>query len=104
MEIVNEIDKGKGVHIRNYWPPTPYFPYTEFYSVAPDKNGEIWAPQLQGRGVLRFNPKTGAWRSYDNAEPSAFARNTWIDNKTTPVTIWYPDYDTGMIVRIQPLD
>ena len=104
VEIVNEIDKGKGVHMRVFWPPTPYFPYSQFYTVVPDRNGEVWGAIVHGRGFVRFNPKTEQWRVYDNAEPSAFARHTWIDNSTNPVTIWYPDYQMGSLVRIQPLE
>jgi len=36
--------------------------------------------------------------------PSALNRFQWIDNSTTPPTIWYPDFLTQMIVRIQPLE
>jgi hypothetical protein len=31
-------------------------------------------------------------------------RFQWIDNSTTPPTIWYPDFLTQMFVRIQPLE
>jgi hypothetical protein len=34
--------QGKGIHARLFWPPTPLFPYTDFYTATPDKNGEIW--------------------------------------------------------------
>jgi virginiamycin B lyase len=104
IEIVNEINKGKGIHMRAFTPPTPYFPYSQFYSAVPDKNGTVWGAWVHGRGFVRFNPAAGTWRVYDNPEPSAFARSTWVDNSTTPVTIWYPDYQMGTLVRIQPRD
>jgi streptogramin lyase len=104
IEVVNEIDQGKGIHMRAFAPPTPYFPYSTFYSVATDRNGEVWGAWVHGRGFVRFNPANGTWRVYDNAEPSAFARSTWVDNSTTPVSIWYPDYQMGTLVRIQPRD
>ena len=103
-EIVNEIDEKKGVHIRTYQPPTPYYPYTMFYTAVPDKNGEVWGGVLQGRGFVRYNSRTERWTVYENAEPSALARYIWIDNATTPVRVWYADFHTGLIVRIQPLD
>ena len=37
-------------------------------------------------------------------EPSAFTRSTWVDNSTTPVSVWYADYQLGTLVRIQPRD
>ncbi len=101
VELVNKIDEGKGVHIRTYQPPTMFSPYTVFYSAMPDRNGEVWAGNLHGRGYVRYNTKTEQWTVYDNAEPSALARNTWVDNSTDPVTVWYPDFHTGLIVRIQ---
>jgi streptogramin lyase len=102
VQIVNEMDQGKGAHIRTYLPPTPYFPYTIFYTAVPDHNGEIWGGVLQGLGFVRFNPKTSQWWVYNNPEPSALSRWVWVDNSTTPVTVWYADYHTGYIVRIQP--
>jgi streptogramin lyase len=102
IELVNEIDEGRGVHMRAFTPPTPYFPYTQLYSAAPDKDGDIWSEWLNGPGVIRFSPASDRWRVYDMPEPSAFARSIWVDDSTTPVTIWYPDYSLGIIVRIQP--
>lgn len=104
VQIVNEIDENKGVHMRTYQPPTPYFPYTSFYTAMPDTNGEVWGGILQGRGFVRYNSRTEQWTVYENAEPSALSRYIWIDNTTTPVTVWYPDFHTGLIVRIQPLE
>ena len=104
VELVNEIDKGKGIRTRLFWPPTPLFPYTDFYTATPDKNGEVWGGLLHGRGFVRFNPKTENWVVYENPEPSALNRYQWIDNTTTPPTIWYADFSTQMFVRIQPLE
>ena len=81
--------------------PSPY-QYDSFYEAMPDKNGEIWAGGLQSGHFLRFNPKTEKWISYMLPEPYAHDRRTWIDNSTTPVTVWYVDHD-GYMVRLQPL-
>jgi len=89
--------------IQEFWPPTHPSPYTYFYEAMPDKNGEVWAAVLYGREFVRFNPKTGRWIVYEMPEPYAFNRRTWVDNSTTPVTVWYADY-MGYLVRIQPLD
>jgi streptogramin lyase/mono/diheme cytochrome c family protein len=104
VQLVNEIDEGKGVHTRLHWPPTPLFPYSDFYTATADKNGEIWGGIMHGRGFVRFNPKTDHWVVYENPEPSSLNRYQWIDNSTTPPTIWYPDFQTQMFVRIQPLE
>jgi streptogramin lyase/cytochrome c5 len=98
-----ELD-AKAKRIREYWPPTPYDPYTDFYSAMPDKNGEVWTEELHGRKFLRFNPRTERWTQYAMPEPYAHARWTWVDNSTNPVTVWYADYSAGRVVRIQPLE
>ena len=66
-----------------------------------DKHGDAW---FGGRGFVRFNPKTDRWIVYENPEPSSLNRYQWIDNTTSPPTIWYADFQTQMFVRIQPLE
>jgi streptogramin lyase/mono/diheme cytochrome c family protein len=104
VEIVNQIDQGKGIHMRAFTPPTPYFPYSTFYTAVPDKDGRIWGAWIHGPGFVRFNPHDRTWQVYETPEPSAFARSTWVDNSTNPVSIWYPDYQMGTLVRIQVAD
>lgn len=93
----------KAGRIREYWAPAPYAPYTEFYEAMPDKNGEVWAASMNGRGYFRLNPKTERWIEYVLPEPYAVNTRTWVDNSTNPVSVWYIDY-MGYIVRIQPLE
>ncbi len=99
-----ELD-AKAKRLREFWPPTPYTPYTDFYTAKPDKNGEVWSGELHGKGFLRFNPKTGHWVEYTLPEPFAHVRGgIWVDNSGSPVSIWYADYSLGRIVRIQPME
>jgi streptogramin lyase len=86
--------------IVEYRVPTPY---TALYTAHPDRNGEVWAGESHSGRYARFNPKTGEWVEYVLPEPYGFDRESWIDNSTTPVTVWYTDHD-GWITRIQPLD
>jgi virginiamycin B lyase len=78
-------------------------PYASMYSAQADKNGEIWAGEMHSGRYLRFNPRTEQFTEYVLPEPYGIDRETWIDNSTDPVTVWYVDHD-GWIVRIQPLD
>lgn len=94
----------KARQLREYWPPTPYDPYTDFYDAMPDKNGEVWAGEMHGRDFVRFDPRTERWRVYEMPEPFAHDRRTWVDNSTNPVTVWFVDNSGGYLVRIQPLD
>jgi streptogramin lyase/mono/diheme cytochrome c family protein len=98
-----ELD-AKAKRIREFYPPGPVEPYTDLYSVEPDKNGEVWGGELHGREFLRFNPKTAQWTEYAMPEPYSHSRAVWVDKSTTPTTVWYADYSTGRIVRIQPME
>ena len=93
----------KAGRIEEYWPPIAPHPYTDFYEAMPDKNGEVWAGVLHGRQMLRYNPKTDHWVTYQMPEPYAYDRRTVIDTSTKPATVWYVDYNNDL-VRIQPLD
>jgi len=83
--------------IREYWPPTPH---VTFYEAMPDKRGEVWAGELHGGRMLRFNPAADHWTEYVLPEPYSHDRRTWIDNSTTPVTVWYVDHNS-YLVRVQ---
>jgi streptogramin lyase/mono/diheme cytochrome c family protein len=98
-----ELD-AKAKRIREFYPPGPVEPYTDLYSVEPDKNGEVWGGELHGREFLRYNPKTGHWTEYAMPEPYSHSRAVWVDKSSTPTTVWYADYSTGRIVRIQPME
>jgi len=78
-------------------------PYTALYTAHADKNGEVWAGESHSGRYARFNPKTQVWTEYVLPEPYGFDRESWIDNSTDPVTVWYTDHD-GWIARIQPLE
>jgi streptogramin lyase/mono/diheme cytochrome c family protein len=93
----------KESRIEEHWPPIAPHPFTDFYEAMPDKNGEVWAGVLHGRQMLRYNPKTDHWTTYQMPEPYAYNRRTVIDTSTTPATVWYVDYN-GYLVRVQPLD
>jgi streptogramin lyase len=86
--------------IHEYPLPTPY---ASMYSAQADKNGEVWAGEMHSGRYLRFDPKTVSFTEYVLPEPYGIDRETWIDNSTDPVTVWYVDHE-GWLVRIQPTD
>src|SRR6185312_8314784 len=98
-----ELD-AKNKRIREFQPPGPMDPYGDLYSAVVDKNGDVWAGKLHGRTFLRYNPRASQWTEYAMPEPSSHSRDVWADNSASTTTIWYADYTTGRIVRIQPLD
>ena len=86
--------------IQEFVPPTPF---VTFYEALTDHNGEVWAGEMQGGRFVRFNPAAEKWIEYVLPEPFAHNRRTWVDNSTTPVTVWYVDHN-GYMVRLQPLE
>ena len=91
-----ELDAKAG-QIREFWPPVPY---VTFYEAMPDQRGEVWAGALHSGRMLRYNPQQDRWTQYVLPEPYSHDRRTWIDNSTTPVTVWYVDHNSYM-VRVQ---
>jgi streptogramin lyase len=61
----------------------------------------VWGGELQGGRYARCNPKTEQWTEYVLPEPYGHDRESWIDNSTDPVSVWYVDHD-GWLVHIQP--
>src|SRR5499426_955611 len=90
----------KTKRVFEYRLPTPH---ASLYTTHPDKNGEVWAGMMHAGRYVRFNPKTEKWTEYVLPEPYGLDRQSWVDNSTDPVTVWYTDHE-GYIVRIQPLE
>jgi len=89
-DIVQEIGKEQGFTLilqRN----NPYLMYSRE------------ALDITDMVVARFNQKTHQWIEYWMAEPFSHNWDSWVDNTTNPVTVWYGD-QYGFIVRIQPLE
>jgi virginiamycin B lyase len=86
--------------VHEYPLPTPY---TSLYTAKADKNGEVWAGELNGGHYLRFDPKSEQFTAYALPEPFSMDRESFIDNSTNPVSVWYVDHD-GWLAHIQPLD
>jgi streptogramin lyase len=86
--------------VREFPLPTPY---ASMYTAQADKNGDVWGGEMHSGRYFRFNPKTERFTEYVLPEPYGIDRESWIDNSTNPVTVWYVDHE-GWITRIQPLD
>jgi virginiamycin B lyase len=86
--------------ISEYAAPTPH---VAFYTARSDDNGEIWAGEMHGGRIARFNPHTERWIEYVLPTPWSQDYHSWIDHSTTPLSYWYGD-QYGYIVRVQPLE
>jgi virginiamycin B lyase len=97
-ELVEFNMKEKRIH--EFALPTPY---ASMYTAQADKNGEVWGGEMHSGRYFRFDPKRGEFTEYVLPEPYGIDRESWIDNSTSPVTVWYVDHE-GYLVRIQPRD
>jgi hypothetical protein len=52
-----------------------------------------YGPEMHSGRYLRFDPKTVSFAEYVLPEPYGIDRETWIDNSTDPVTVWYVDHE-----------
>jgi streptogramin lyase len=83
------------------WPlPTAFtFPY----DVMPDKNGDVWTGGMSTDRVVRLDPQTGQTTDYLMPR-STNIRRVFVDNSTTPVTLWTGNNHGASIVKVEPLD
>jgi virginiamycin B lyase len=78
-------------------------PWTAPYDIALDKNGEVWTGSMLSDRVLRLDPKTGQFTEY-LLPKSTNVRRVFVDNSTTPVTLWIGINHGAFIIKLEPLD
>ena len=78
-------------------------PHTYPYRANFDKNGEIWASTMHTDRMVRVDPKTGNAVQYLMPSDTNM-RTIFVDNSTTPVTVWVGSNHDHRIVKIEPLD
>jgi len=78
-------------------------PHTYPYDVFLDKNGELWSGSMSNDRILRLDPQTG--NSLEYLLPrSTNVRRIFVDNSTTPVTLWIGSNHGASIIKLEPLD
>jgi virginiamycin B lyase len=81
--------------------PLPAHTYP--YRSAVDKNGEIWTGGMHTDRIVRFDPKTN--RTLEYPLPSTTnIRSVWMDDTTTPPTLWTGSNHGAALVKVEPLD
>ena len=81
----------------------PLPPYTFPYRAAVDKNGEIWAGGMHTDHIARVDTKTGKSIEYQLPAETNM-RSIWVDDSTTPVTVWTGSNHRAALVKIEPLN
>ena len=80
------------------WPvPTKW---SNPYDVVIDKNGDAWTGSMMNDRILRLNTTTGAYTEYLLPNPTNI-RRVWVDNSTTPVTLWVGSDRGASIVKLE---
>ena len=83
----------------------PIDPNSLPYGIGVDKNGEAWAAGQGDDNLYRLNPATGQVTNYPKGSLMyGQSRHLYVDNSTTPVTIWIGQDHMAAITRIEPLD
>ncbi|HEY2136364.1 MAG TPA: hypothetical protein VGH49_10770, partial [Xanthobacteraceae bacterium] len=78
-------------------------PHTYPYDVYLDHNGELWSGSMSNDRVLRLDPASGQSTEYLLPHPTNI-RRIFVDDKTTPVTLWAGNNHHAAIVKLEPLD
>jgi streptogramin lyase len=73
------------------------------YQAKIDKNGDLWTGGMASDRIARINTKTGDMVEYP-LPANTNIRNLYIDNETTPVTVWFGSNHGAAIVKLEPLD
>jgi streptogramin lyase len=73
------------------------------YQAKIDKNGDLWTGGMASDRIARINTKTGDMVEYP-LPANTNIRNLYIDNGTTPVTVWFGNNHGAAIVKLEPLD
>ena len=78
-------------------------PHTYPYDVFLDKNGELWSGSMSSDRILRFVPATGTAVEYLLPRQTNI-RRVFVDDASTPVTLWAGNNHGATIVKLEPLD
>ncbi len=81
----------------------PLPPRTYPYRAAVDKNGEIWTGGMHTDRIVRLDPKTNRTLEYPLPNDTNI-RSVWVDDTTTPPTLWTGSNHGAALVKVEPLD
>ena len=73
------------------------------YDVVADRNGEAWEINTSSDRVGRLDPRTGEWTNY-LLPRYANIRRVFVDDRTTPVTVWIGNNLGAAVIKLEPLD
>ena len=80
--------------------PMPAFTFP--YDAVLDKNGQVWTASMFTDRVVRLDPVSGKMVAY-LLPRSTNIRRVFVDNSTSPVTLWVGSNHGGSIVKLQAM-
>jgi virginiamycin B lyase len=78
-------------------------PWEAPYDVVADRHGDVWEVNESSDRVGRLDPRTGAITNY-LLPRGGNIRRVFVDDRTTPVTVWVGSNLGAAVVKIEPLD
>ena len=73
------------------------------YQAKIDRNGDVWTGGMASDRIARINSRTGDMVEYQ-LPVNTNIRNLYVDDSTTPVSIWFGNNHGAAIVKLEPLD
>ena len=86
---------------REWHPPTPR---TKPYDIFVDRNGDVWTGSMFTDRVVRLIPETGEFIEYLLPRMGVNIRRVFVDDSTTPVTLWIGSNHGASLIALQALD
>src|SRR5579883_50854 len=78
-------------------------PWSEPYDVALGKDGMAWTGSMLTDRVARLDPDTGHITEYLLPQPTNI-RRVFVDDRTTPSTLWVGNTHGASIIKIEPTE
>lgn len=78
-------------------------PWEAPYDIVADRNGDVWEINEASDRVGRLDPRTGEIVNY-LLPRRANIRRVFVDDRTSPVSVWFGSNLSAAVVKVEPLD
>jgi virginiamycin B lyase len=96
---IGRLDPKTGL-IQEWKVPTPW---SAPYDAEAGRKGDAWTGSMLTDRVSRLDIKSGQYTEYQLPRPTNI-RRVFVDDATTPATLWVGSNHGGSIVKVEPLD
>jgi virginiamycin B lyase len=69
------------------------------YELRVAQDGTVWISELAGNRLVRHDPTTGAFQTFDMPSPHSGPRRVDID---AAGVLWIPEFAAGKLARLDP--